>query len=340
MGGHSSVIGIVLAAGKGTRMKSDLPKVLNELFFAPMIHHVLDTLNELSLKNNVVVTGHHGELVEASLRGYSVSFVRQEQQLGTGHAVLMCAEALSHHGGAVLILCGDTPLVTAETLRQFIKTHHEEKAVLTVMTAEYENPKGYGRIVTDDSGDIVKIIEEKDASPEERKIAEVNAGIYCVEAHFLFAALQRVGSDNRQGEYYLTDIVGIASADGLKVRKFHCADNEEVLGVNSRLELAQAHSALQRRHLSMLMAAGVSVFKPDSVTIAKEVTIGKDSLIHPYVSITGKSEIGSGVVIDSFVRISDSRIGEGVKINSFANLEHEDIAPHSIVMGKRNDLSA
>lgn len=328
---YSSVVGLVLAAGKGTRMKSDLPKVLHEVFFSPMIHHVLDTLEPVFLGRNIVVTGHQRQLVEQALRGYSISFVHQPQQLGTGHAVLACENELRLHKGPVLILCGDTPLIRTETLREFLRIHVESASQLTVMTTKVGEPANYGRIVSDANGNIVKIVEEKDATPEEKEISEINAGIYCVDAQFLLGALHRVGTDNMQGEVYLTDIVAIATCDGVHVHKFICRDSEEVLGVNSRRELAHAHSVLQRRYLTVLMESGVTLIQPETITVQKSVTIGKDSQIHPNTSLTGGCTIGSGVRIDSFVKIDECTIGDCVHVCSFSYLQQANIPSWSTV---------
>jgi len=336
---YSSVVGLVLAAGKGTRMKSDIPKVLHEAFFSPMLQHVMDALQPIFLGKTIVVTGHQYQMVEESLRGYPISFVHQSQQLGTGHAVLACEDELRFHKGPVLVLCGDTPLIRAETLRLFLHSHVESASRLTVMTTNVVEPDNYGRIVSDEHGNIVKIVEEKDANPAQKKIREINAGIYCVDAHFLFDALKRVGTDNMQGEIYLTDIVAIASGDGIHVHKFCCADSEEVLGVNSRRELAQAHSVLQGRYLDVLMESGVTLVQPETVTIEKTVTIGKDSVIYPNIVLTGVCNIGSGVHIDSFVKIDGCTIGESVCIGSFSHLRQTNIpswstvAPHTIDLG-------
>ncbi|OGR01325.1 MAG: hypothetical protein A2505_02510 [Deltaproteobacteria bacterium RIFOXYD12_FULL_55_16] len=328
---YSSVAGLVLAAGKGTRMKSDRPKVLHEVFFSPMIHHVLDVLQSVSLGRNIVVAGHCHQLVEESLRGYPVSFVHQAQQLGTGHAVLACEGELRLHQGPVLIMCGDTPLVRADTIRQFLRAHIESEALLTVMTTKVVEPANYGRIVSDEQGNFVKIVEEKDATPAQKEIGEINAGIYGVDAQFLFEALHRVGVNNMQGEIYLTDIVEIATSDGVQVQKFCCADSEEILGVNSRRELAQAHAILQRRYLVALMESGVTIIQPESVTIEKTVAIGKDSEIYPCTSLTGTCKVGAGVCIDSFVKIHDCKIGDFARIGSFTHLQQTNIPALSIV---------
>lgn len=335
---YSSVAGLVLAAGKGTRMKSDRPKVLHEVFFSPMIHHVLDVLQSVSLGRNIAVIGHRHQLVEESLRGYPVSLVHQAKQLGTGHAVLACEDELRLHQGPVLIMCGDTPLVRAETIRQFLQAHIESAALLTVMTTKVTNPANYGRIVSDGHGNFVKIVEEKDATPAQKEIREINAGIYGVDVKFLFAALHRVGINNMQGEIYLTDIVEIATGDGVKVEKFCCADREEILGVNSRRELAQAHAVLQRRYLDALMESGVTIIQPESVTIEKTVTIGRDSEIYPCTSLTGTCHVGAGVRIASFVKIHACTIGDFARIGSFTHLQQATIPAGSIVAPHTVDI--
>lgn len=335
---YSPVVGLVLAAGKGTRMKSDSPKVLHEVFFSPMIHHVLDALQSVSLGRNLVVTGHRHQLVEESLLGYPISIVHQAQQLGTGHAVLACESELGAHKGPVLILCGDTPLVRAETLRQFLHAHVESASLLTVMTTHVAEPDNYGRILSDEDGNIVGIVEEKDATPVQKKIREINAGIYCVDAQFLFGALKRVGTDNKQGEVYLTDIVAIAVGDGIHVHKFCCPDSEEILGVNSRRELAQAHCVLQRRYLNALMESGVTLIQPETVTIGRSVTIGKDSVIYPNTSITGVCKIGYGVCIDSFVKIHDCTVGDCARVGSFTHLQQANIPSWSTVAPHTMDI--
>ena len=202
---------VILAAGKGTRMKSEKAKVLHELFFKPMLHHVLDTVAATDIQQTAVIVGHQRERVLASLQDaptpYAFTPVVQEEQLGTGHAVL-CAEAACGSSDLVMILCGDTPLIRPETLQAMIDRHKDSKGLLTLMTTELDDPFGYGRIITDTDGGVVAIVEQKDASAEQRAIQEINAGIYLVDAEFLFSSLRQVGTDNSQGEVYLTDISG------------------------------------------------------------------------------------------------------------------------------------
>lgn len=326
-----SVTALVLAAGKGTRMKSDRPKVLHEVFFAPMIHHVMDSLAPLPLSRTIVVTGHQHTAVETALSSYGPTFVYQEKQLGTGHAVLACERELSGQGGAVLILCGDTPLIRTGTLARFLREHNENASLLTVMTTEVADPAHYGRIIGDAHGCLLKIVEERDATPEQKKIREVNAGIYCVDSALLLGSLKRVGTANEQGELYLTDIVEIAGNDGVRVHRFRCEDSDEVLGVNSRREQARAHSLLQQRHVRDLIDSGVTILQPESVVIGKNVTIGRDSLIHPFTVLTGTTDIGSSVTVEPFVTIADSTVGDGVHVGSYVCLQGRRIPSQTMV---------
>lgn len=239
---------LILAAGKGTRMKSDKAKVLHEVLAAPMVHHVIDAVTPLQPARIVLVVGHQHEAVRAALAGYNVTFALQEEQLGTGHAVLAARNLLSGRDVQVLILCGDTPLIRTATLRAMLQAHAASSAMLTIMTTELDNPTGYGRVLKGPDGAVQGIIEEKDATAAQRLIREINAGIYLVEADFLFGALDQVTTDNAQGEMYLTDIVGIAANNSVSVRTFCCADPEETLGVNSPAELALANARMLARH--------------------------------------------------------------------------------------------
>ncbi|MBU0484367.1 MAG: NTP transferase domain-containing protein [Proteobacteria bacterium] len=240
---------VVLAAGKGTRMESDKPKVLHEIYGVPMITHVLDALVPLVPDRMIVVVGHKSSGVKASLLNYNLSFAFQNEQLGTGHAVMSAAQLFPLKGGVVLILCGDTPLIRSETLREMLAAHLEKMAALTVMTTILEDSTGYGRILSDKSGDLVKIVEEKDASSLQKEIKEVNAGIYCVNQELLLQVLRKIKNNNQQREYYLTDIVEIIKGSGLKVDKYVCVDPQEILGVNSKEELALADKLMCARWL-------------------------------------------------------------------------------------------
>lgn len=320
-----SLFAIVLAAGKGTRMKSDLPKVLHPVFFAPMVCHVLDALHELKPVETVVITGHQAEQVESVLAGQPVRFARQNEQNGTGHAVLMAEEALGDNTGTALILCGDTPLVTSSTLRAMIDAHHRQKSAISVMTTFVDDPTNYGRIVTNDHNSIERIVEEKDATPHERQIREINAGIYCVDLAFLFSALRKVGTDNKQGEVYLTDIVGIARNEGHEVGHFVCADPLEITGVNSRVELARANVIMQQRRNVELMVSGVTMLHPDSIFVENSVKIGRDTEIHSHCLLEGDTVIGEGCRIGPFCHLSNCQVPDRVVIKSFVNLRDQMI---------------
>jgi len=320
----SKVNALVLAAGKGTRMKSDKAKVLHEIFFAPMLHHVLDAIAPLQLHKTVVVTGHQRENVENSVRAYPVDFAYQEKQMGTGHAVLCAEEKLGGMDGVVLILCGDTPLIRAATLRQMIANHFEKDAVVSLMTTVLEDPTNYGRIITDTQENVLRIVEEKDANDEERSVKEINAGIYCVDISFLFKSLKQVGTANKQGEVYLTDIIEIATRGGYLVNRYLCSDPMEVLGVNSRVELAQAHHCLQQRRNQELMMEGVTLLQPESIFIEKKVTIGRDTVVHPNAYITGKTIIGAECVIGPYTVLHDCEIGNNATLPPFSYMVGRD----------------
>lgn len=247
---------IVLAAGKGTRMKSDLAKVLHPVFLTPMVVHVLDAVMPLAPAKTVVVTGHQAERVEEVLAAYPLTFSRQLEQLGTGHAVLTTEEILRGKSGVALILCGDTPLISSTTLQSMLDCHLQQQLTLSVMTTIVPDPTNYGRIVVNAHGGIERIVEEKDADKSELAIREINAGIYCVDLAFLFGALKQVGTDNQQGEVYLTDIVAIARQQGLEVGRFVCPDPLEITGVNSRVELDLVNTLMQQRRDQALMLEG------------------------------------------------------------------------------------
>jgi len=331
---------IVLAAGKGTRMKSDLAKVMHELFFAPRLHHVLAALAPLELlPRTVVVTGHQAESVEESLAAFPVAFARQTEQLGTAHAVLAAAGFLGDFDGTVLILCGDTPLIRSATIREMLESHRLSGTGLTVMTTSMADPSNYGRIVNDSAGKIMRIVEEKDASPEEKAIREINAGIYCVDSSFLIDGLGRIDDKNRQREFYLTDLVAIARDQGEAVTRVFCPDSLEVLGVNSRVELAMAHGQLQQRRNLQLMADGVTIVNPETVAVAPEANVGRDTVITGPATVSGRSAIGTGCRIGPQVVIRASRLGNRVVVGPFSLLadcsipEEKEVAAGTINLG-------
>lgn len=326
---------IVLAAGKGTRMKSAKAKVLHEVFFAPMVHHVLRATGPLKAGRTVAIVGHQREAVEATLAAFPVVTVYQEEQLGTGHAVQIAQPALAGDCETVMILCGDTPLIRTATLAAMYTSHIENTADLTVMTTLLDNPTNYGRILTDSSGGVLRIVEEKDATAEQKKIREINAGIYCVNRQFLFDALAQVDTNNSQGEVYLTDIVAIAVKAGKKVESYVCPYPADVLGVNSRVELAQAHSELQQRRNVEIMLSGVTIQAPETVSIAPAAAIGRDSLIMSGVQIQGTTRIGAECVLGHGAIINNCTLGDKVEVGPYAVLhdcqlaDNARVAPHT-----------
>jgi len=326
---------LILAAGLGTRMKSSKAKVLHEVLFKPMILHVLDTVELLNLDHSYIIVGHQKEKVAELVSVRQATCIVQEEQLGTGHAVLCAEKELTRIGGTVLILSGDVPLIKADSLRAMLAAHAKNKPVLTLMTASLDDPMNYGRIVRDRQGKLLEIVEEKDADAEQKKIKEINAGIYCAEVPFLFKALKKVGTDNKQGEIYLTDIVKIAINMGLQVDIFSGAGGEELLGVNSRSELAAATKYLQHQKNSRLMADGVSLTDPETIFIQQEVRIETDTVINANVKISGNTIIGKNCIIGPDVVLRGCRIGDNVTIEPFSNLtsctvqNNEIIAPHT-----------
>ncbi|MCM2359342.1 MAG: bifunctional UDP-N-acetylglucosamine diphosphorylase/glucosamine-1-phosphate N-acetyltransferase GlmU [Geobacteraceae bacterium] len=322
---------LVLAAGKGTRMKSDLVKVLHPLAGRPMISWPVEAARQAGASRIVLVVGHQGERVrEYFCADPEIAFAVQQEQLGTGHAVACAAPLLSGSGGRVLILCGDAPLIRPETLRGMLARHAARQAAVTVLTTHLDNPFGYGRVVKREEGRITRIVEEKDATAEEQGITEINSGIYCVETAFLLEALKGLRNDNAQGEYYLTDIVTAAAERNELCLAFPVADPEEVMGVNDRVQLATAATVLRRRINEELMLAGVTLIDPATTYIEKGVVIGRDSVIHPNVHISGATTIGARCTIGHSVSIAGCRLGADVIIKSGSVLTdsvlHDEVA--------------
>jgi bifunctional UDP-N-acetylglucosamine pyrophosphorylase/glucosamine-1-phosphate N-acetyltransferase len=313
MEGKMSLISLVLAAGKGTRMKSELPKVLHRVNGIPMIKKILDELNKLKTEKNILVLGHKKETVLEELG--EVDYVVQEKQLGTGHAVMMAKDKLKDFDGTLLVTCGDTPLLRAETLKKLYEKHIEAGAATTVLTSVYENPFGYGRIVKE-SGSVRAIIEEKEATEEIKSIKEVNAGVYCFDSKKLFEALDSIDNKNEKGEYYLTDVIKVQVEKGERIDSFILDDNDEILGVNSKVQLAEAEEILRMRKNLELMDEGVILIDPKSTYIEEYVKIGSDTVVYPGVIIEGKTTIGEKVKLIGNTRIENSEIHDNVRIES------------------------
>jgi bifunctional UDP-N-acetylglucosamine pyrophosphorylase/glucosamine-1-phosphate N-acetyltransferase len=317
---------VVLAAGKGTRMRSGAPKVLHRAAGLPLIGHVLRTAQALHPQSVTVVVGHQAEQVKESIgKRLGLGFAAQEPQLGTGHALLQTEPLLQGARGTLVMLSGDVPLLRAGTLARLIRTHQERSAAATVLTAVVENPDGYGRIVRED-GRIVAIIEHKDASPGERAIAEINSGVYAFDLAPLFGALRSIGSANAQGEYYLPDLVRIYRGQGLPVETVTLEDRDEIRGVNSRKELAEVATILRARKNDELMAAGVTLVDPSTAYIDPDVTIGADTIVHPGVFLEGSTRIGMGCEIHSGARIVNSTVEDGAIIHNFCVIVDSHVA--------------
>src|SRR6185295_17305992 len=305
---------VILAAGKGTRMKSALPKVLHRVAGLPMIEQVLATAATVSPKSRIVVIGHQALIVQASLAGNDgLTFVVQEPQLGTAHALLTTEPALRQATGTLVLLSGDVPLLTPATLKTLMDRHQTSGAVATVVTAIVDDPHGYGRIVRSGEG-IARIVEEKDASSAEREIREINSGIYAFALDGLFDAVRSIASQNSQNEYYLPDLVAIYRQQGLVVETVTVSNPDEIRGINSRRELAEVSRIVRQQKTAELMADGVTIEDPATAYIDRDVTIGRDTVIHPGVSIEGNTTIGSGCEIHSGARIVDSTIGDRVTV--------------------------
>ncbi|MCC6445533.1 MAG: bifunctional UDP-N-acetylglucosamine diphosphorylase/glucosamine-1-phosphate N-acetyltransferase GlmU [Armatimonadetes bacterium] len=309
----SDLVALVLAAGKGTRMKSKIPKALHPLGGKPLARHPIDICKRLVVERVLVVIGHGLEQVRAAL-GEDVEYVIQPELLGTGHAVLQAEAALSGFGGDVLILPGDAPLITQEILRDLIERHRDTGAAATVLTAEVDNPRSYGRILRGEGGGVAGIVETKDATPEQREIREVNSSVYCFKAPLLYDALSRVQPDNAQKEYYLTDAVALLVEGGLRVEAFVSPEPEVVEGVNNRVELAAMGAVLRQRKCQELMLSGVTVIDPGTAYIDSDVTVGPDTVIHPMTILEGDTAIGEDCEIGPYTRLIGVKVGNGTSV--------------------------
>lgn len=331
MSDNSKLYLVILAAGKGTRMKSNKAKVLHEVFYAPMVHHVLHATTALQATKSIVVVGHQREAVKESLSAFPLDLVVQKEQLGTGHAVLCAETAINEMSGCVMILCGDTPLIRPETLRKMLSQHRAQKATLTVMTTLLEDPTHYGRIISDTNNCILRIVEEKDTNPEQRRIKEINAGIYCIDTKFLFSHLKNIGTNNSQSEIYLTDIVTQAVSETIPVHKFITSASQDILGVNSRLELSEAHHELQLRRNRALMAEGVTMISPETIQVSPASTLDKDVSIHPGVEIAGNCTVANGCDIQNGALLFNVTLGEHSTIGAYSCLNDCEIPAHSTI---------
>ncbi|MFZ5595742.1 MAG: bifunctional UDP-N-acetylglucosamine diphosphorylase/glucosamine-1-phosphate N-acetyltransferase GlmU [Bacillota bacterium] len=304
---------VVLAAGKGTRMKSGQPKVLHNICGLPMICHVLQSAMEAGSDKIIVVAGFGGDLVAKEIEGLG-EVVYQHEQLGTAHALLQAAEALKDFSGDVMVLCGDTPLITSGTLKKLIAVHRESGAAATVLTSVAEIPEGYGRVIRGEDGRVLRIVEQKDASPDELAVREINTGMYCFKTDGLFEELGLLKPDNAQGEYYLTDLIEKYVVGGKPVNAVPGADLSEIMGVNDRVQLAAARESMAGKINRELMLSGVTIIDPLSVYIDVGVKIGCDTVIYPGTLIQGSAVIGSNCRIGPFTQVLSARVGDNVTV--------------------------
>lgn len=306
---------IILAAGKGTRMKSKLYKVLHQVCGKPMVVHVLDQLEKAKIDNIITVVGYGAETVEEAI-GTRAKFVLQKQQLGTGHAVMQAADLLEDLPGQTLVVSGDTPLFTADTFEKLFEYHTQRKAAVTILTSQAPDPTGYGRIVRNEVGIVERIVEQKDATKEEQAITEINTGVYCFDNQKLFAALKLLNNDNAQGEYYLTDVIAILKKQDEIVTAYRMDDFDESMGVNDRVALARANQLMQKRINTALMREGVTLLDPATTYIDAGVKVGNDTVIEGNVVIKGQTTIGSDCYIAAGSRIVDSTLHDNVTVTS------------------------
>ncbi|MBP1041116.1 bifunctional UDP-N-acetylglucosamine diphosphorylase/glucosamine-1-phosphate N-acetyltransferase GlmU [Vagococcus sp. BWB3-3] len=320
---------IILAAGQGSRMKSKTYKVLHQIAGKSMVEHVLGNVEQLTPEKVVTVVGFGAEEVKAKL-GERSEFALQAEQLGTGHAVMMTKDQLAGKEGTTLVICGDTPLITTETLDALFAEHEGTGAKATILTAHAEVPFGYGRIIRGTNTQVEKIVEEKDATPEERLTQEINTGTFCFDNQALFAALDQVGNHNAQGEYYLPDVIGILQSQGEVISAYKMADLQDAIGINDRLALAEATATMRRRINHGHMVNGVTFVNPEATYIDADVVIGNDTLIEAGVQLKGSTTVGTGCFIGANSEIIDSVIGDDVTIRS-SHIEGAQVGAESDV---------
>ncbi len=339
---------IVLAAGQGTRMKSKLYKVLHPVCGKPMVRHVIDELKQIGADQIITVVGHGADEVKNELKDDS-EFVLQEQQLGTAHAVMQARDLLQDKEGLTLVVCGDTPLLKADTIKAMIDYHINNHSKATILTAVAEDPTGYGRVIRNEQGYVEKIVEHKDASDEEKAVKEINAGTYCFDNASLFHALQKVTNNNAQNEYYLPDVIGILKDAGQTVTAFKTNDFTEIFGINDRVALAQAGKIMQQRINEKHMRNGVTIIDPEQTYIDATVVIGQDTVIYPGTMVKGNTVIGTDCIIGpnseilncdignrTSIRQSvthDSKIGSDVQIGPFAHIRPQSLIHDEVRIG-------
>lgn len=316
----------IMAAGKGTRLKSKHPKVLHEVGGKPLLAHVIAAATKVVPANDVyAIIGHEAERVRAAVAASGIGFVLQEQQRGTGHALMVAREMLAPYD-LVLVLSGDAPLITPPTIERLHDFHTSKKAAMTLLTARLENPTGYGRILRKKAGDDVQaIVEQKNLSPAQQKILEINAGFYAFDTQPLFSHIDKLSSDNHHGEFYLTDMAAILDKAKQRVVAVQASNSFEVLGGNTRAELADIDQHMRMAKIRQLMAAGVTILYPQTCVIDNDVEIGADTVIEPFVQLRGSTRIGSDVRIGSYSVIQSCEIGDYVLVQPGCVLEHSSV---------------
>lgn len=341
-------VAVVLAAGQGTRMKSKLYKVLHPVCGKPMVEHVVDEALKLSLSKLVTIVGHGAEEVKKQL-GDKSEYALQAKQLGTAHAVKQAQPFLADEKGVTIVICGDTPLLTAETMEQMLKEHTQREAKATILTAVAEDPTGYGRIIRSENGAVQKIVEHKDASEEERLVTEINTGTYCFDNEALFRAIDQVSNDNAQGEYYLPDVIEILKNEGETVAAYQTGNFQETLGVNDRVALSQAEQFMKERINKRHMQNGVTLIDPMNTYISPDAVIGSDTVIYPGTVIKGEVQIGEDTIIGPHTEIMNSaigsrtvikqsvvnhsKVGNDVNIGPFAHIRPDSVIGNEVKIG-------
>lgn len=311
---------IVLAAGQGTRMKSDLYKVLHPVCGKPMVAHVINNIAKLGAERIVTIVGHGAEKVEETL-GEQSEYALQNEQLGTAHAVQQAERLLGDVEGTTIVVCGDTPLIRSETMSALVAHHNESGAKATILTAIADDPAGYGRIIRDEEGQVLRNVEHKDATKDEQQVAEINTGTYCFDNKALFETLKKVKNDNAQGEYYLPDVIGILQAEDALVTAYVTEDFSETLGINDRVVLSVAERVMRQRLAEMHMRNGVTIVNPENTYISADAVIGRDTILQPGTMIEGVTVIGDACTIGPNSQIVNSTIGDRTTIHSSVVLE-------------------
>lgn len=325
----ANLAAIILAAGQSTRMKSQLSKMLHPICGRPIIRYVTDLVDAVSAQRGVIVLGYQADRIQEEISDTKIEFVCQKEQLGTAHAVSQTRDILADFSGTVLILNGDTPLLTSREVTGLIQFHHETQAECTILSSDIPNPFGYGRILRDETGRVLEIVEEKDASEEQKKVKEINGGIYCFDSRSLYDSLSKISNRNAKKEYYLTDSIAILRQEGKLVQALKAADYQSVLGINTRVHLAEATRIMQQRIATQLMEGGVTIVDPNNTLIDFGVRIGQDTTICPGCVIEGSSAIGKNCHIGPFSWIVGATLEDGVQVEGGCFLRDATLAAGS-----------